>query len=118
MVPNWSQGIGQLITLGGDNIEIERLGNGFFKVAANYGFMESSKMRNIFDLVREKSVEISLEDSSFFLGNEKLVPSAESAMAKWKTRLFMFLSRNSMEPEVFYGILLDRIVEVEIRLVV
>jgi len=85
-------------------------------VIANYGFTESPKMRNIVDLAREKGVEISLEDSSFFLGREKFVHTSRSAMAKWRTRLFMFLSRNSMEPAVFYGIPADRIVEVGIRL--
>jgi len=99
-----------------DKVEIQKLGNGFFRVIANYGFMESPKMRNIVDLAREQGVDINLEDSSFFLGREKLVPAAKSTMARWRTRLFMFLSRNSMDPAVFYGIPTDRIVEVGIRL--
>ncbi len=78
--------------------------------------MESPSIRNVADLAREKGVDINLTEASFFLGREKLVASDKPAMGMLRTKLFLFLSRNSMEPALFFGVPADRIVEVGIRL--
>ena len=57
-----------------EKVEIPKLGHGFSRVAAKYGFMESPKMPNIVDLARDEGVNISLEDSSFFLGGDDVPP--------------------------------------------
>ncbi len=97
-------------------VEIFKLGNGFFKIIAHYGFMESPSVRNILSLAREQGVDFNIDTTSFFLGREKLTMSKKPEMGLWRTKLFLFLSRNAQEPIAFYDIPADQVIEVGMRL--
>jgi len=99
-----------------EKVEIFKLGNGFFKIIAHYGFMESPSVRNILSLAREQGVDFNIDTASIFLGREKLVISKKPEMGLWRTKLFMFLSRNALEPVAFYDIPADQVIEVGMRL--
>jgi KUP system potassium uptake protein len=99
-----------------EKIEAEKLGGGFFRIIAHYGFMEEPKIGNVLALSHERGMEFTLEDASFFLGKEKLSAGNNPKMGRWRTGLFLFMSRNAMDASSFFNIPPDKMIEVGIHL--
>ena len=78
--------------------------------------MQRAKMDVILTLSHEKGVEIKAENASFFLGREKLALSDNPRMSRWRSNLFLFLSRNSMDASSFFGIPSNQVIEVGVQL--
>lgn len=94
-----------------ERVVLEDLGQGFYRVRARYGFMESPDMRDILSLVSKKGVSIDFYTTSFFLGRETLFATGPSTMAQWRKKLFIFMSRNSWNATSFFKLPPDRVVE-------
>lgn len=99
-----------------EKIEIEKLGAGIHVIIAHYGFMEEPKINTIFELSRDKGLAIEMKNASFFLGREKLGISDKPEMSRWRSNLFIFLSRNSMDISSHFGIPLSQALEVGVQL--
>jgi len=99
-----------------DKLQIEELGSGFFQVTAFYGFMESPSVPKVLALAFGQGLEVPIDQTSFFLGREKLVVNANRQMSRWRARLFAFLSRNAYDASSFFEIPEDRAIEVGVRL--
>ncbi len=95
-----------------EKVEVEKVMSGFHIVTVRHGFMEAPKIDTILALAREKGVEIDMETTSFFLGREKLLMSDHPKMAKWRTNLFLFLSKNSRDASTYFGIPPNQAIEV------
>jgi KUP system potassium uptake protein len=98
-----------------EKIDAEKLLSGFYRIIAHHGFMETPKIETIFALAREKGVEIKLENTSFFLGRQKLVMGNQPKMSHWRSNLFIFLSKNSMDASSFFGIPSNQVIEVGVQ---
>jgi KUP system potassium uptake protein len=98
-----------------EKIHAEKLLSGFYRIIAHHGFMETPKIDAILDLAREKGVEIKLENASFFLGREKLIIGEKPKMSRWRSNLFLFLSKNSMDASSFFGIPSNQVMEVGVQ---
>lgn len=96
-------------------IDAEKLLNGFYRIIAHHGFMEAPTIEAILTLAREKGVEIKLETANFFLGREKLILGNKPKMGIWRSNLFIFLSRNSMDASSFYEIPSNQLIEVGVQ---
>jgi len=94
-----------------ERISLEDLGQGFYRVVASYGFMESPDMPEIIALVNNKGVPIDMYTTSFFLGRETLFATGSAPMAQWRKRLFIFMSRNAWNATSFFKLPPDRVVE-------
>ena len=99
-----------------DKVETEKLGGGFFQIIAHHGFMEEPKIDKILTFAHEQGLNFKLEDASYYLGREKLSISADPVMGRWRSNLFIFISRNSMDAASFFGIPPDQIIEVGVQL--
>ena len=99
-----------------EKIESEKMGAGIYRIIAHYGFMEKPDINTIFALSRDKGVEIRMEDASFFLGREKLGISDKPEMCRWRSNLFIFLSKNSMDISSHFGIPQGQALEVGVQL--
>ncbi len=99
-----------------EKIEVEKLGEGLFRVIAHYGFMEEPKIGTIFALARSKGVNVDMQEASFFLGREKLSISDHPKMWRWRAHLFLFLARNAMDAAAFFDIPSNQVIEVGIQL--
>jgi KUP system potassium uptake protein len=99
-----------------EKVEVEKLGGGFYRVIAHHGFMEEPKIDNILALSREKGLEFNMESVSFFLGREKLTISDNPRMSRWRSNLFAFMSRNSVDASSYFGIPQNQIIEVGVPL--
>ncbi len=99
-----------------DKLKIEDLGLGFHQVTAFYGFMESPSVPNVLALAAGQGLYVPIEQTSFFLGREKLIISTDRHMSRWRAHIFIFLSKNAYDASSFFDIPGERVVEVGIRL--
>ena len=99
-----------------DKVKTEKLGGGFFQIIAHHGFMEQPKIDMILTLAHEQGLNFKLEEASYYLGRERLFIGSDPVMSRWRSNLFIFLSRNSMDAALFFGIPPDQIIEVGVQL--
>ncbi len=95
-----------------ERVKVRHLGKGFHSVHVRYGFMEDPSMLDIIDRARERRLEIPLEGTTFFLGREELVSTDRPGMARWRERLFAFMSRNALRATAFFQIPSTQVFEV------
>ncbi len=100
-----------------EKIQTEKLGSGFYLLVARYGFMEDPKLDNMLSLAREHGLDLDPENTSFYIGHENLVIAEESAMARWRASLFIFMTRNAANATSFFSLPPERVIEVGVRLV-
>jgi KUP system potassium uptake protein len=91
--------------------EIKDLGQGFYQVRAQYGFMETPNVLEVLAVCAAKGLETRDSDTSFFLGRETLIISDKGGMAKWRKVIFAFMSRNARPANAFFHIPPNRVVE-------
>jgi KUP system potassium uptake protein len=99
-----------------EKIQTEKLGGGFHRLVARYGFMEDPKLETVLTLAREQGLDLNPETTSFFIGHEDLVISENSSMTRWRATLFIFMSRNAANATSFFSLPADRVIEVGVRL--
>ena len=97
-------------------IQTEKLGSGFHRIVAHYGFMEDPSLDTLFSLARDQGLDLDPGTTSFYVGRENLVIAETSAMARWRTNLFIFMSRNAADATSFFNLPADQTIEVGVRL--
>lgn len=90
---------------------IENLEQGFFRVTARFGFMQSPRVPRVLRLCREAGLAIDAETASFFIGRETLFPSRKPDLKRWEERIFIALFRNASSPIPFFKLPVERVVE-------
>ena len=98
-----------------DRVSIEPLDQGFFRINAHYGFMETPNVGKIIELLNDKGVPIDIYTTSFFLGRETLLATGTNPMSQWRKYLFIFMARNSWNATSFFGLPPERVVELGIQ---
>jgi KUP system potassium uptake protein len=76
-------------------IQTEKLGGGFHRIVAHYGFMEDPSLDTLFSLGTRPGSGSGSGNNQFFTSGENLVIAEPSAMMRWRTNLFIFMSRNA-----------------------
>ena len=94
-----------------ERITIERLPQGFYRIKARYGFMETTNVPNIMARARDAGIDNKPLDTTYYLGREQLIPTGNTPLWSWRKKLFVFMSRNSRSATAFYGIPPNRVVE-------
>ena len=93
-------------------VTFESLGNGFYRVVARYGFMDEPNAVEVLTHLYEAGLKLPLEDTTFFLGRERLMAVKGGGMTIWRERLFSFMSRNAQQATAYFRIPPDRVIEV------
>jgi KUP system potassium uptake protein len=94
-----------------ERITIQKLSQGFYRITARYGFMETTDVPAILARAREAGLDSKPLDTTYYLGREQLIPTGTTPLWKWRKKLFVFMSRNSRSATAFYGIPPNRVVE-------
>jgi KUP system potassium uptake protein len=94
-----------------ERLTIDRLEQGFFRITAKHGFMETPNVPHILALCGGQGLDIDAATSTFFIGRETLIPSNKPDLAPWQEKIFLFLFRNSSSPIQFYSIPPERVME-------
>jgi len=94
-----------------ERITIQRLSQGFYRITARYGFMETTNVPGILARAREAGIDSKPLETTYYLGREQLIPTGTTPLWSWRKKLFVFMSRNSRSATAFYGIPPNRVVE-------
>jgi KUP system potassium uptake protein len=99
-----------------ERIETEHVGQGFYRVRARYGFMESPDMARVLDECERHGVPISVEESTIFVGHSTVVTTGQARMSMWRKNLFELLNRNARPASTHYRLPSNRVVEIGVRI--
>ena len=99
-----------------DRIEVEPLGQGFFRVTLRYGFMEEPDVPQALVAGAAHGVPIDVGHTTFFLGMETLLSTEREGMPRWRERLFAVMSRNAVRATSFFRIPPERVVELGMQI--
>jgi KUP system potassium uptake protein len=94
-----------------ERIAVTQLGQGFSRVTAKYGFMEKANVPAVLKRCKEFGVVAELRDTTYYLGRERLFPSGKARLARWRKKLYIFLSQNSRSATEYFAIPPNRVVE-------
>jgi KUP system potassium uptake protein len=95
----------------GERVSISDLGQGFHRLIAAYGFMETPNVPDILEIATEKGLELDAFSTTFYVNRETLLSTGKAEMASWRKGLFAFLSRNAWNVTTYFGIPPNRVVE-------
>jgi KUP system potassium uptake protein len=94
-----------------ERVHVTPLQHGFFRVKATYGFMETPDVPHVMALCKAQGLRTSPMETSYYLGRERLLVTGPARMARWRKKLFVFLSRNARSATQFFGLPPNRVVE-------
>ena len=95
-----------------DRLTINDMGGNIYIVRAVHGFKETPDMNNVLALMeKEQGLKLDVNDTSFFLARDTIVPSKLPGMAIWRERLFGWMMQNAAKPSDFFKIPANRVVE-------
>jgi len=120
-----------------ERVTVERLEQGFYRVTARYGFMETPDVPEVLTIAKAQGLRARALDTTFYLGREQIIiadrarrgreasprPGVRRApepsegaprpmrLARWRKRLFVVMTRNARSATEFFGIPPNRVVE-------
>jgi KUP system potassium uptake protein len=99
-----------------ERIEVEQLGDGFIRVAARYGFMESPSVGRVLEACLQSGLPVVPAEATVFVGHSSVQPTGKAKMALWRKRLFALMNRNARPAALYYGLSPEQVVEIGVRL--
>jgi KUP system potassium uptake protein len=97
-------------------LEIRDLGQGFFRVVAHVGFMQTPDIPKILSLCALRGIVTQPMTTTYYLGRQTLLTTGAANFARWRKVLFSFLSRNSRPPTAFFNLPPNRVVELGVQI--
>jgi KUP system potassium uptake protein len=98
-------------------IELEPLDQGFFRLVARFGFMETPDVPKALRLCQGQGLKFDPRRVTYYAGHQTVVPSRKmTGMAGWREHLFAFLTRNATRPVTFFNIPPAQVVELGMQI--
>jgi KUP system potassium uptake protein len=94
-----------------DRFSISEIGDGFFRLVLNYGFMEETDVPAALKNIEKCGAKFEMMQTSFFLSRQTLIASKHPGMALWREKLFAWMMRNAATPMEFFRLPTNRVVE-------
>jgi KUP system potassium uptake protein len=99
-----------------ERIETMELGEGFHRVIARFGYMETPNVPALIEAIHQnRAVPIDMDRLTYFLGRETLIASGRG-LRKVRMRLFALISRNALPATAYFGIPPNRVVELGMQI--
>jgi KUP system potassium uptake protein len=92
-------------------VELISRGKGFYRLLIRYGFMEAPDVPAAVERCRSREFPVDLDQISFFVSRETIMPSLQPEIAVWRERVFALMSRNAQNVTDFFKIPSDNVVE-------
>ncbi|MEO5904383.1 MAG: potassium transporter Kup [Gemmatimonadaceae bacterium] len=99
-----------------ERITVTDLGENFWRVIARYGFMEKADVPSVIAQAGPLGLVTDKRDITYFLGRERLLPTGRARLARWRKKIYIFLSRNSRTATEYFAIPPNRVVELGAQL--
>jgi KUP system potassium uptake protein len=94
-----------------EQVDIEDLGEGMFRVVARFGFMEDLDVPHALELCQAHGIRFDPMDTTFFLGRETLLCTKGEGMPLWREKIFATMWRSAARAMDFLRIPPNRVVE-------
>jgi KUP system potassium uptake protein len=95
-----------------DRYESAGLGEGFHRVVAHYGFMETPDVPGLLrQLEATNGLRTRPQETSFYLGRETLLPTGNSRLSSWRKKLFIVMARNAQPATAYFRLPANRVLE-------
>jgi KUP system potassium uptake protein len=94
-----------------ERYECKNLGNGFYRVTINCGFLEETDVPALLKTLDLCGAPFDMMQTSFFLSRQTLLASAKPGMAIWREKLFAWMLRNAASAMEFFRLPTNRVVE-------
>ncbi|HKI15374.1 MAG TPA: potassium transporter Kup [Roseiarcus sp.] len=96
-----------------ERLSVARVDDKFWRAEARRGFMEHPDIPEILAECRAKGAEIDLDDVTFYVGSETIVPREDGkGMPRWQEALFAALGRNAARISDYLELPCDQVVEI------
>jgi KUP system potassium uptake protein len=95
-----------------DRVKVRKLPKGAYMTIVRYGFMDRTDMRAIMRIMDNNHLKIDMDDTTFFVGRDTLIPSRSVGMSKWRDRLYLIMRQNSARATKYFNIPPDRAIEI------
>lgn len=102
-----------------ERITFTRLPKGAYRILLKYGYMDRPDIRAALRILWNRHLlKIDLNETTFFLSRDTLLPTKSLGMKKWRDKLFHFMSRNANRAVSYYNLPPERVFEIgtQIRL--
>ncbi len=98
-----------------ERIGMEVIGPQVYRVNLRYGFMEEPDVPRDLSLLNLDDWRFRIDEATFFLGRENIIPSSSRFFAKWREKLFILMSRNARSATSFFNLPPNRVVELGVQ---
>jgi KUP system potassium uptake protein len=94
-----------------ERVELQDLGDEFYRLKLHYGFMEETDIPTALKQVDMCGAPFDMMQTSFFLSRQTLLASKKPGMAIWREKLFAWMLRNAATAMEFFRLPTNRVVE-------
>ena len=98
-------------------VRAAHLGERYHRVEVFFGFMDRPDLTGAMHRCTDIGMPCDLENTTFFLGRETMIPRKKSDMAWWREKLFIAMSRNAGTVADYFGLPPNRVVELGAQVV-
>jgi len=96
-----------------DRLTVKREADRFWRADVRLGFMEHPDIPEILAECKAKGVEIDLDDLTFYVGAETIVPAGDgTGIPRWQEALFAAMGRNAARMSDYLQLPCDHVVEI------
>jgi KUP system potassium uptake protein len=96
-----------------DRLTVKREADCFWRAEARLGFMEHPDIPDILSECKEKGAQIDLDDVTFYVGAETIVPAEDGkGLPRWQEALFAFMGRNAARISDYLQLPYEHVVEI------
>jgi KUP system potassium uptake protein len=99
-----------------ERVRMRELGDGFHQITISYGFIDDPNVPRELAPILIDGRPLEAMETTYFVGRDKLLAMGKSHMARWRVRLFCWMSRNAERATTFLEIPPNRVVEVGAQL--
>jgi KUP system potassium uptake protein len=101
-----------------DRVKVEPMGEGFVRVTARYGFMQSPAIEDVLRQIAATGIPVTMDEVSFFLGRVTVLSGSRRDMALWRKKLFAALHYTAQPAIGYFGIPPGRAVELGMQITI
>jgi len=84
-------------------VRVAHLGERYHRLEVFFGFMDRPDLTGALHRCMDVGMPCDLENTTFFLGRETMIPKKKSDMAWWREKLFIAMSRNAERWRIILG---------------
>ena len=98
-----------------ERVEEEDLGEGITKLVVHFGYMENPNIPNILKNTEINGKTIDVEKVVYYVEYPRMMYGGKGFRKKFISKIYSFMAKNAANPISFFGIPLDQVLEVGVR---